>query len=758
MTCPPAVARGLKRVTAGTLAVLVAVAVAGWLLSRQQLGATDADTRALVEDEMRGQIAALGQSLDRAVQPFANQGATVEAAAGGGAAAIDRLFSHLADVHAGASAAIAALTIYGAEGTPLAWEGRPASLPEARLTGPAASFLVDTPLGVRLARLEPVLQATGGRRRVGTVVAEAALSTGGAAPGASASPVQIAGRLAPVLFGPVTPHAGDANAFDITASDGQQLGTARVSARDIDAARGRWWGRVVALLWALAACGLALLWGPCADWRDAVRTRGAFVVLTLVIAVTGVAAWAAAVRALAAADTADAPAYRLFAAAILAVSLASLAVGTAERWRAAGSARARAGAMRFRGPLAPWLGAIVAGAILGALAASHDLILDATIPTAALDAAHVAFTALDPARLASAGSVMLLHSAVFVLLLTLSDALAHRLSDRIRPRHRGWRVALAAGAATAAAWSSRPDPAAFWAALPIVAAGLLMSAAWPRARRILRHGSQPARLLVLFAALALPALSAYPSLATHAARGRQDAIEHDLARQVANQRVNLQLFLREALAEIDAAPDVPDLVTASDPVTVGQVPSDAAFHVWSQTSLSSRLLTSSVELYDVAGRVVSRFALNLPETAADQAWHETSCGWELFEEVSPFFAEERRLLHAGRAVCVNGRALGSVVVHVVLDYANLPFLTAQTPYVGLLRATAEGGEGPDQGDVAFVVYGWSRRPLFVSDGDAWPISEDLFARLAASRAPFWATIDDRGVSSDVYLQNDRGAI
>ena len=34
------------------------------------------------------------------------------------------------------------------------------------------------------------------------------------------------------------------------------------------------------------------------------------------------------------------------------------------------------------------------------------------------------------------------------------------------------------------------------------------------------------------------------------------------------------------------------------------------------------------------------------------------------------------------------RIVGSVVVHVVLDYSNLPFLAAQNPYVGLLRATA----------------------------------------------------------------------
>ena len=758
MKCPPPVARGLRRVSVGMLAVLAVVAGAGWLLARQQLGATPADTRARVEAELRDHLKTLGQALDAAVAPFAADGATVEAASGGAGDAVGALFELIsARSAAGANAAVAALTVYGAEGTPLGWEGRPASLPLSRVTGPAATFLVSTPLGLRLARLEPILQAAGGRRRVGAVVAEAALSMAGVAPGVSASPVTIEGRLAPVLFGPVEPHGGDASAFDVPTADGRLLATARVSARAVDEARAHWRSRVTGALWAVLAAWLALLWGPLSDWREAARTRRPFVVLTLATSGAGVAAWLCAGRALAAAGVPDVPSYRLLLTALLAVCLASLALGTAERWRAA--RRGAAGlAGRRHAALARFIASVLAGAGVGVLAAGHDRIVDAVVAGAAMDAARVAITAFDPARLSSAAALLLLQAAAVLVVLIAVATLLHALAGHARRRFRGRRALLTAAAAVAAAWWTSPESSTFWTALPIVAMGLAAGAWWDRARRVLRHGSQPARLLVLFIALALPSISAYPSLAAHAALGQQEAIEHDLAQQVANQRVNLQLFLREALTEIDAAADLPDLVAAAERVAVGQVPADAAFHVWSQTSLSSRRLTSSVELYDTSGQVASRFALNLPETAADQAWQETSCSWELFEEVSPFFAEERRLLHAGREVCVDGRPVGAVVVHVVLDYANLPFLTAQNPYVGLMHATAAGGEGPDQGDVAFVVYGWSRRPLFVSGGDAWPISPMLFTRIAASRTPFWATIEDRGVASDVFLQNDRGGI
>ncbi len=756
MTCPPAVARGLTRVCAGMFAVLLAGTGAAWRLAEQQLGATPTDTRAHVEAELQGHLADVARALDRAVAPFAAEGAMAEAAASGAGDAVRRLFERMAARRGSDSDAVAALTIYGPDGTPLAWEGRPASLPLSRVTGPAASFLVSTPMGLRLARLEPVLQATGARRRVGAVVAEAALSTAGAVPGVSASPTTIAGRLAPVLFGPPEPHAGDATAFDVLTSGGLPLGTARISEGAIAQARARWWGRVTGLGWALVALWLALLWGPLADWRDAVAGPGPFLSLTLAITSASLAAWWSAQRALDVAGISDAPSYRLLVTALLAVSLAALALGTAERWRAS-----RGGAADLAGR---WSAAarvvlsVVTGAGLGLLAARYDPIVGALVPDAAADAARVALTSFDPARVASAAAWLLLQAAAVLLALTLVGTAMHALAGHARRRYRGGRLLLTAVAAGAAAWWASPDPATFWTAVPILAMGLAVGAWWDRARRILRHGSQPARLLVLFIVLALPSLSAYPSLAARAADAQREVIEQELAPQVANQRANLQLFLREALVDIDAAPDLADLVAASTALDGGQVPADAAFHVWSQTALSTRRLTSSVELYDTAGRMASRFALNLPETAVDQAWQETSCEWELFEEVSPFFAEERRLLHAGRAVCVAGRPVGSVVVHVVLDYGNLPFLTAQNPYVGLMRASVADGDAADQDDIAFVVYGWSRRPLFVSGGEAWPISQPLFTRIASSRAPFWATIDDRGVASDVFLLNDRGAI
>src|SRR4029453_15569594 len=101
--------------------------------------------------------------------------------------------------------------------------------------------------------------------------------------------------------------------------------------------------------------------------------------------------------------------------------------------------------------------------------------------------------------------------------------------------------------------------------------------------------------------------------------------------------------------------------------------------------------TSSVELFGPDGRLVSRFAFSLPDDLnVLPTSEEQVCTWDVFEEVSPFFAVERRALSASRAVCINdpsgaSHVVGSIVVHAMLDYANLPFIASKSPYVEVLR-------------------------------------------------------------------------
>ena len=167
------------------------------------------------------------------------------------------------------------------------------------------------------------------------------------------------------------------------------------------------------------------------------------------------------------------------------------------------------------------------------------------------------------------------------------------------------------------------------------------------------------------------------------------------------------------MSQVDAVPGLADLVLSQPPPDAGQVPTEYAFLVWSKTDLAANRLTSAIELYAEGGGLTSRFALNLPEyTQAQQRWQEAGCDWEVFEEVSPFGSEERRLLHAGRGLCVDEgsgtRMVGTIVIHAMLDYGSLPFITSQNPYVELFQSRPSFDAESTLGrDVGFVVYGWS---------------------------------------------------
>ena len=88
-------------------------------------------------------------------------------------------------------------------------------------------------------------------------------------------------------------------------------------------------------------------------------------------------------------------------------------------------------------------------------------------------------------------------------------------------------------------------------------------------------------------------------------------------RRSRSQREDLKLVrLPHALEAIDAMPSLAEFVTSSSEDAAPTT--DRAFIVWSQTELATYRTTSAVELYGPNGRLVSRFALILPEYGTHQ--------------------------------------------------------------------------------------------------------------------------------------------
>ena len=170
-----------------------------------------------------------------------------------------------------------------------------------------------------------------------------------------------------------------------------------------------------------------------------------------------------------------------------------------------------------------------------------------------------------------------------------------------------------------------------------------------RPRGPVRRASQAARFGLAFLALILPAIAMYPSIHAFAIASREQTIANQFAPEVVRQRDDLKLVrLPHALETIEAMPSLADFITSSSEDAAPTT--DRAFIVWAQTELATYRTTSAVELYGPNGRLVSRFALILPEygTTNDRAG---SCDeWELYEEVSPFGSSLRPVLRASRAI------------------------------------------------------------------------------------------------------------
>ena len=410
-----------------------------------------------------------------------------------------------------------------------------------------------------------------------------------------------------------------------------------------------------------------------------------------------------------------------------------------------------------------------AGLAAALLLLGHLSLLRATVAAGGFDVLQLSLQPVDAERLLFGLGLLFWQVAiVWGLLLLFRAALAP------------WRFVPRLSALTVGSWIFWIGPAVAVAAiprgpfdLPIGATLLVASAAATAAsvtRRVVawyRHAPQASRLLTLVAALVLPPMVLYPTVIHVADGGKRVLVESEYGPEATNHAQTLQAQLAEALSQIDALPgldvQVASLREIADGAT-GGVP-DPAFRVWRQTDLAIYRVPSAVEIYGADGQLASRFALNFPEYGVPEpSYQGDRCEWEVFGEVLPLGAQERRTLHAERAICVasDGRAVpvGAIVVHVLLDYRTLPFLSSQSPYFELFRVASRSAEEARryEQDIEVAIYGWGLHPIFVSGTGAWSIDDPSFARLYASREPFWTTLAKGGLPYHVYFANNRFGI
>ena len=762
---PPA--PGWSRLIGGGGAAALAVLVLGGVLDRVLIG-SDAAATARAAREITTRIAGVDAALTQVARGLAAR-AEVRDGLTGALPAVRRVFDILRAADGDPAVSDVAITVYDARSMPRAWHGRPAELSPERLQSGPGGFAAVGPAGLRLVHVEPIVEGTresGVRgRRLGTVVVERIISstaTGDPDPG-----FVVGTSVGRAVLRPGGDDAGDdprLHRFRVTGIDGSVRLSGSVSLDEVDGVRTRWRRRVAALFLVVLA-GVFLAAGARVLARRTQRGHLRPSAIACAAAVAGGACvWLAASPDLFAWAALSPAAYRsivapqvlrtaadLLPATALGAVLVVLAGEIAQRrqwFRAARGSAAGAG-RRLTVP-----GTLLATAAL--LGLHHGLLQD-TVAGASMDLLHTSLQPLDSARTSlQLALVLATAGTVWAIAILMGVALARRPTS-----FRVWRLALSIlipGALAALAG---------WAPLaPSLLLCLLAGAFAFRGQRLMhwfRRTDPVTRLLATLCALLAPALPLYLSLVSSTGEARRSLIADSYAVLAAEHPRDLHRQLERTLEEIDAElaarPPLRALASPPNPTDI-----DAAFRIWSRTALAASRLSSAVELFGADGELRSRFALNIPDSVTALRWTDPGCEWEVFGEVAPFGAEERRMLHAERGFCEpdGGTHIpaGAVVVHVTqVDYESLPFIASRSPY-GEPSEPARGSPAPGAPghEVELVLYGWGRQPAFLSGRSAWPIDDALFQRIYASRDPFWTRLVKDSRRYEVFIANTRAGI
>jgi signal transduction histidine kinase len=660
-----------------------------------------------------------------------------------------------------------AVTIYDADhGQPRAWIGRASDTYLDRVAGPETFFVTPSPLGLRLVHVRPIVS---GQRRLGVVAAEHVLTPSQAAAAITAAEYALDTPVGPAALRLRWEGAGDRarpHTFLLRDAAGEPLIEVALSPPGLNAARGAWRRRVAAVVVGFVALTVLFLLGPLLDARaDAGEARAVLrMTATGGALIVGAAALAAAAVAIGAARWPAAEVWLLIAG-VAGAGVIALLASPLGRLRMA----LRARPVRFPDDAVGFTAThLAAGLLMAAAIVGLQSLVGAAVDPEAADLRHFSLYPWSSSRLVLLCALVACHAAVlWGVTLALSAALARWRIARSDSRTRALAISLWLLPAVALVLLARAAGWALPATALLAAAGASAVAALVSERVVAwyRKTTVAARILATFVAFLVPALLLHPSVEFYVDRAMRHVVATRYAVDAQEHPQQLQKHLEEALGEIDALPGLPELA-APDPF-VPDAGTDAAFFVWRQTVMARARLTSAVELYDADGTLVSRFPFNFPEYAgAEQApLLPSECTWEVYGEAAPSLTGERGMLHAQRHICrdlaAGGvEAVGTIVVHVVPDYRTLPFITSQSPYFEVFRQQdgEQARETPVARDIEAVIYGWGLGPLFASGRTAWPIGEDLFARIYGSRAPFWTVIDLGGARYHVHFSNDRAGI
>ena len=753
----------------------------GILSDRLVIGWTDAGALLRVEKTLIGQVQEIDSSLSNTARVLAlhedvRRGLLEETLAE------RRLFGVVRSTVEQQAEPGLSVTIYGTDGVPRAWNGRPGEVSLSTGFIEGAGFADVAAAGIRLVHIESVrdmsADPSGETERLGVVVVERVLapSTTVMAPGPGFRfPTAIGPAVIETSLESGLPEGEGFHSFDVPDAGGRLLLRASINVADINGTRLRWRARSVALVFALiglvvlaAGARVLLERGGNADSGQNLRLAAAATV------VAGICFWLAARPGLYGISALSADVYQsvlwpriirtpvdLIIAATFFAAVVALGVVAVNRWRL-GHRPARLAADRMIALASRHGGRMC---LIGLLLSVQQAVLRDTVDGAAVDLLHTALQPLDSARFLLQVALVLWSAATMWTVGALIGGAYSRLPVGFRHKYAPiitltWLIPLVV--VVGGGWGS------FWPSLLMTCMGLALGLRWRRIATWFRHTDPLARMAAILAAVLVPTLPLYLTLGELSQEARRSLIEKDYAVQISDHtEVLREQLLARTQVQVDTIADLSDIAVPSLGETEGELDTDRAFSIWRRTALAESRSSSAVELYGPDGSLNSRFALNLPDYGVVASRLAGSgCQWgEVFGHVAPFGSKERRLLHAERGLCQRTgdgalSPVGTVVVHVAqLDYESLPFISARSPYTELFQGVDRAPVAGEPGHtVELVIYGWGLQPTFMSGRSAWGINEDLFDRIYATRSGFWTRLNKDSTSYDVLVTNDRSGI
>ena len=375
----------------------------------------------------------------------------------------------------------------------------------------------------------------------------------------------------------------------------------------------------------------------------------------------------------------------------------------------------RARGLRGLQSLQGWLSAFLAhlltrvGALallLGTLRILYDTWSNSNLPLAS-----PGLVPLDPPRLAvQLALLMLLFTAgiLIVSLIALVEQVSARSSGRSLDRlARYWSLDVLVFAFAYSILARGAESAAFALALPLLLAFDFLAFARAGFVNRLQEGGVYSRFATLFLALFVPVLAFYPAIAYYENRIAREFIQGTVAHLVLHQGDSQLYVMQETLRAVERMQ------------VAGQLGSpdrdQVAYRVWSGSDLSVFALSSAVEVFDEDGTLVSRFALNFPDT--ESGWHQPEGPppqeWVIDEETYPGEPNRPRVFHARRGFPAEDGSQWDFQIRLVADWSNLAFIDTGNPYIDLFRSPAADVPLPfPHRELALYVFDQDGSPIF----------------------------------------------